>query len=177
MFLVTRVVTRGCSGSVLRRVYGARVQMEPKDSESYSDHRPDLSLLLDVFRALDLKVFDPLGGMEGSVQQRGGHVAFGNTRPRSREIVHGRPQRGVPADGAFKPLSGGGYVSPIPGDYKRATRAGVQVEAMLVETFGGLGPELMELLGEAAEVRSNKLTAKKYDETTWSARTGRGLPS
>ena len=120
---------------------------------------------------IELKVFDPVGAAAGEVEQRGAFVAFGNTRPRSREVVHGRLQRGTPADGAFKPLTGGGYVSPLKGDYKRAQELGVQVGAMLVETFGGLGPELMELLFEAAELRSNKLNAREYDETTWSART------
>ena len=38
-------------------------------------------------------------------------------------------------------------------------------------TFGGFGPELLELLRGAAEFKSNKLSAAEYDETTWSART------
>eukprot|EP00964_Phaeocystis_antarctica_P025719 scaffold14479_cov68-Phaeocystis_antarctica.AAC.3 len=42
---------------------------------------------------------------------------------------------------------------------------------MLVETFGGLGPALVEELRKGAEWRANKLTASEYDETTWSART------
>ena len=41
---------------------------------------------------------------------------------------------------------------------------------LLCETFGGLGPELVEHLRRAAEYRDNKLTASEYDETTWSAR-------
>ena len=40
---------------------------------------------------------------------------------------------------------------------------------MLVETFGGLGPALVEELRKGAEWRANKLTAPEYDETTWSA--------
>ena len=39
------------------------------------------------------------------------------------------------------------------------------------ETFGGFGPELLELLRGAAEFKCNKLSAAEYDETTWSART------
>ena len=42
---------------------------------------------------------------------------------------------------------------------------------VLVETFGGFGPELLELLRGAAEFKMNKLSAAEYDETTWSART------
>ena len=42
---------------------------------------------------------------------------------------------------------------------------------MLVETFDGLGPALVEELRKGAEWRANKLTASEYDETTWSART------
>ena len=38
-------------------------------------------------------------------------------------------------------------------------------------TFGGFGPELLELLRGAAEFKMNKLSAAEYDETTWSART------
>ncbi len=39
-----------------------------------------------------------------------------------------------------------------------------------METFGGLGDGLMELLEEAAGARGDKLSAAEYDETTWSAR-------
>ena len=38
-------------------------------------------------------------------------------------------------------------------------------------SFGGFGPELLELLRGAAEFKMNKLSAAEYDETTWSART------
>jgi hypothetical protein len=48
---------------------------------------------------------------------------------------------------------------------------GVDVAPLLVETFGGFGPELLELLRGAAEFKCNKLSAAEYDETTWSART------
>ena len=61
------------------------------------------------------------------------------------------------------------YVSPKEGDYARAEALGVRVVLMLVETFGGLGPALVEELRKGAEWRANKLTASKYDETTWSA--------
>ena len=62
-------------------------------------------------------------------------------------------------------------MAPFPGDYARAQKAGVEVDALLVEPSGACGPRLAELLVEAAEARSNKLTSSEYDETTWSART------
>ena len=145
--------------------------MEPSNYHDYSDHRPDLTLLLEALRALELKVFDPIGAAASDVGQRGAFVAFGNTRPASREVALGRQQRGGQSDGAFRPRTGGGFVSAIKGDYDRALRKGVRVDVLLVETFGALGPELMELLVEAAELRRNKLTSGEYDETTWSART------
>ena len=41
----------------------------------------------------------------------------------------------------------------------------------LVESFGGVGPELYKFLVGAAMTRQNKLTKGEYDETTWAART------
>ena len=49
--------------------------------------------------------------------------------------------------------------------YARAQKAGVEVDALLVEPSGACGPRLTELLVEAAEARSNKLTSSEYDET------------
>ena len=46
----------------------------------------------------------------------------------------------------------------------------MRVVLMLVDTFGGLGPALVEELRTGAEWRANKLTASEYDETTWSRR-------
>ena len=48
---------------------------------------------------------------------------------------------------------------------------GYNCTPLLVETFGGYGPELLALLRDAAEFKCNKLSAAEYDETTWSART------
>ena len=42
---------------------------------------------------------------------------------------------------------------------------------LLVETFGGFGDDLRQLLQEAADVRADRLSSDEYDETTWSART------
>ena len=39
-----------------------------------------------------------------------------------------------------------------------------------METFGGLGDGLVELLREGAAGCGDRLTATEYDETTWSAR-------
>ena len=44
---------------------------------------------------------------------------------------------------------------------------------MLVETFGGLGPELRDWLARLADERANKLNKREYDDTTWAARTWR----
>ena len=42
---------------------------------------------------------------------------------------------------------------------------------LCVETFGGLGKELVELIKEAAAVRGNKLTHGEFEaEATWSTR-------
>ena len=79
--------------------------------------------------------------------------------------------RGRAGDGAFSPLTGAGEVSAIPGDYARAQRLGHTVGEMLVETTGGIGPALLELLKGAAEARANKLTHGEYEtEATWSTR-------
>ena len=155
----------------MRRVYGGQVRREPADCTEYSDHRPDLTLLLEgLLTVFDLKVFAPIGSDAGEVGLRGGFVGFGNTAPHGQLLVHGRRERlGPPA--TFNPNTGAGYVSPKEGDYARAEALGVRVVLMLVETFGGLGPALVEELRKGAEWRANKLTASEYDETTWSART------
>ena len=132
---------------------------------------PDLTLQRDGLRAMDLKVLDPIGSVAGEVQHRGAFVGLGNTHEEARELVVGRQQRGVEGDGTFKRTTGAGYVAPKAGAYARAQANGVEVDPLLVETFGGFGPELLELLRGAAEFKMNKLSAAEYDETTWSART------
>ena len=126
------------------RAGAARAQ----DYHDYSDHRPDLTILLDQLWAFDLKVFDPVGSEPGDVCGRGAFVAMGNTRPEARAVVHGVEERGV-AGTAFDPRTGTGHVARREGDYARARAAGVAVEVLLVETFGGLGDGLMNLLEEA----------------------------
>ena len=65
--------------------------------------------------------------------------------------VSGRPRS------TFNARTSAGYVSPSKGDYARAEAMGL----MLVETFGGLGPALVEELRKGAEWRANKLTASE----------------
>ena len=153
----------------LRRAWGGRVAYEPADYHWYSGHRPDLTLLAEELEAMDLKVFDPVGSDAGEVEERGAFVGFGNTRPRGREKVHGREARGVEGT-SFDPRTGTGEVAALAGDYAGARARGVGVRLLLVETFGGLGDELVELLKAAADVREDTLNAAEYDETTWSAR-------
>ena len=153
-----------------RRAYGGQVRREPDNYLGYSDHRPDLALLLDgELTVFDLKVFDPIGSTLENAGERGGHVGFGNTAERANDVVLGRRGRG--AAGFFNRKTGAGYVSPKAGDYARAQASGVRCVPLLVETFGGLSPPLVDALRTAAEWRKNKLTASEYDETTWSART------
>ena len=155
-----------------RRVYGGQVRREPTDYREYSDHRPDLTLLLDGdLIVFDLKVFDPIGSTAAEAALRGGYVAFGNTAERALEVVLGWRQRGQAGDERFNRRTGGGYVAEKLGDYSRAVEMGVTVVPLLMETFGGCAPRLMEALLAAAEWRANKLTSSEYDETTWSART------
>ena len=81
----------------------------------------------------------------GRGEAPGGFVSFGNTAPRGQLLVHWRRERlGPPA--AFNARTGAGYVSPKEGDCARAEAMGVRVILMLIETFGGLGPALVEEL-------------------------------
>lgn len=159
--------------AALRSVWGGQVHREPADHASYSPgKRPDMALfLLDSIRALDLKVFDPIGSCPGSVERRGAHVACGNTLPRARLIVRGRRQRGQPGDGAFQPRTGAGWVPAQPGEYAAAEAVGTEPVELLVETFGGMGPALADLLVEAAKERQDKLTHGEYDQASWGTRT------
>ena len=160
---------------VLRRAFGAQVKKEPRNYEDYSDHRPDIELRRDKLCVYDLKVFAPIGSKPGEVEQRGAFVGMGNTEPDARAVVLGRSERGTPSDGPFRPRTGEGYVSAQRGDYERARACGVQAQVLLVETFGGFGAGLRDLLKAAVECKANRLTSAEYDETTWSARTWRSF--
>ena len=74
--------------------------------------------------------------------------------------------RGTPDSGKWDALSGTGYVPTKDGDYKQARDAGLTVAPLLFETFGGFGPEVMELLKLASRHVRNKLSSAQYDETT-----------
>ena len=107
--------------------------------------------------------------------ERGARVAFGNTLPRARELVNGRRARGVQGGPAFNPATGLGYVHEVKGEYSQGEAMGNEPVAMLVETFGGFGPGLEQLLTEGAELRSNKLNRGEYDMASWSTRNWRTL--
>ena len=120
--------------------------------------------------ALDLKIFDPIGSKPGEAGERGGHVGFGNTEEAAHAVVLGRRERGAEAPGKrYNRHTGEGYVAPVAGDYARARAAGVTCVPLLVETFGGFGTGLVDVLHAADAWRQGKLTSSEYDETTWSA--------
>ena len=155
---------------MLRRVYGGQAKYEPADYAGYSDHRPDITLLLEgSLTALDLKVFDPVGSKPAAAGERGGHVGFGNTAEEANALVLGRRERGVEGT-RFNRRTGAGYVKGRTGDYARALESGVTCVPLLVETFGGFGAGLVDVLRQAAAWRQDKLTSSEYDETTWAAR-------
>ena len=116
----------------------------------------------------EMKLFSPT---TKALPHRGAYVAFGNTKPEADDLAHGRPQRGVPSDGAFDPSSGLGYVSPKAGDYPSAIARGNHVDALLFETYGGYGPGTMRLLYQLAAEVGGKLSAAQFEQTSWSART------
>ena len=57
------------------------------------------------------------------------------------------------------------------GAYGRAEGHGVEVQPLLFEVWGGWAPPMVDLLQRGAVARSNKLSKREYDLTTWSART------
>ena len=86
----------------LRRVYGGQLRREPDNYHGYSDHRPDLALLVEgTLKVFDLKVFDPISSVPGQTGLRGAYVGFGNTAEAAADAVVGRRWHGVPADGRF----------------------------------------------------------------------------
>lgn len=158
--------------AVLQGVWGAQVMREPADHDFSPGKRPDIALVLADTRCLDLKVLDPIGSSPAAAGLRGAHVGCGNTRPRARLLVRGLAQRGEPGR-AFNPATGGGYVAPVPGEYAGAAALGNQPGELLIETFGGFGDVLDELITEAAGERQGKLRRAEYDEASWGTRTWR----
>ena len=102
--------------------------------------------------------------------ERGAYVAFGNTADACRDVVLGRRGRGQRGDRAYNRRTAEGYVQPQRGDYARALEAGVTVVPLLVETFGGFGPGLVDALQRATDCRQNALAHSEYDEATWATR-------
>ena len=89
----------------------------------------------------------------------------------SRRLVNGLKARGDAAsDENFNPKTGRGFVAACDGDYAQAKQLGHDVRALVFESFGGFGVEVMRLLKRLAADVNNKLNARQYDETTWSAR-------
>ena len=78
----------------------------------------------------------------------------------ANERVLGRCERGSDGDGHYyNRRTGKGHVAAVPGDYERALQAGVRCVPMLLETFGGFGPELMGVLRQANEWRQGRLVS------------------
>ena len=146
---------------------------EPADYRKWSDTRPDLTIqgagagggLL----AGDTKLFDSVGSDPAKTGLRGAYVAMGNTLPTAREVVHGRPERGMPGT-QFSPATGQGHVSCVVGAYARAEEHGVEVAALLFETWGGWSPAVEDLMRRSRDERGRKLRRHEYDEATWSTR-------
>ena len=61
-------------------------------------------------------------------------------------------------------------MAAIEGKYARSEELGVDVQALLLEVWGGWSPAVVELMEATATERGNKLTRREYDETTWAAR-------
>ena len=79
-------------------MYGGQLRREPDNYHGYSDHRPDLALLVEgTLKVFDLKVFDPISSVSGQTGLRGAYVGFGNTAEAAADaVVVGRRRRGVP---------------------------------------------------------------------------------
>ena len=95
---------------------------------------------------------------------------MGNTAPRFEKQVHGLRQRGDESHENFNPKTGRGYVAACDGDYAQTKQLGHDVRALVFESFGGFGVEVVRLLKRLANDVGNKLSAKQYDEATWSTR-------
>ena len=80
-------------------MYGGQLRREPDNYHGYSDHRPDIALLVEGnLTALDLKIYDPLGSQPANAGERGAFVAFGNTAEAANARVLGRRERGSEGD-------------------------------------------------------------------------------
>ena len=74
------------------------------------------------------------------------------------------------AAGHFDPKTGCGFVAACDGDYALTKSLGHNVRALVFESFGGFGVEVMRLLKRLKTDVGNKLSAQQYDEASWSTR-------
>ena len=85
--------------------------------------------------------------------------------------MHGLKARGDESHGHFKPETGRGRVAACDGDYAQAKQLGHDVRALVFESYGGFGVEVVRLLKRLANDMGNKLSAMQYaDQATWSTR-------
>ena len=85
--------------------------------------------------------------------------------------MHGLKARGDAASGeTFNPKTGRGFVAACDGDYAQAKQLGHDVRALVFESFGGFGVEVVRLLKRLAVDVGNKLNKRQYEEATWSTR-------
>ena len=140
----------------------------------YSTHRADAVAYLQarggMSLVLDTKVGDPISSDATACQRRGAYIGMGNTAPRFEKQVHGLKQRGDASHENFNPKTGRGYVAACDGDYAQTELLGHDVRALVFESFGGFGVEVVRLLKRLANDVGNKLSARQYDEATWSTR-------
>ena len=78
--------------------------------------------------------------------------------------------RGDDSHGHFNPKTGRGYVAACDGDYAQTKQLGHDVRALVFESFGGFGVEVVRLLKRLSVDVGNKLSTRQYDEATWSTR-------
>ena len=158
---------------ICRSVWGARVEAEPQDYTPYSTHRPDLVAHLHARNGkslvMDVKVGDPVGSDATTCRRRGAYVGLGNTAPHFNKLVHGLRGRGDPNED-WNPKTGRGFVAACDGDYAQTQQLGHDVRALVFESYGGFGVEVVRLLKRLADDVANKLSARQHDEATWSTR-------
>ena len=160
--------------NVCRGGWGNRVEVEPQDYTPYSQHRPDLVAHLQARCGKsiigDVKIGDPITSEPTTCGRRGTIVGMGNTAPGFDVKVHGLAERGSDLSEQFNPTTGRGHVDAVDGDYAQAKQLGHEVRALVFESFGGFGKDVVRLLKQLAGEVSNKLSARQFDETSWSAR-------
>ena len=82
----------------------------------------------------------------------GAVAAFANTVPHYNNVIFGPP-----------PSSR----SQAVGDYREALDKGYKVKALVLETFGGFSPVLLQWFKAVAAVRQDRLTSSQSMDATW----------